>query len=328
MKKKPRLESNLAVRLLGFSGAEIAAELEAGAPLPKRMRQAACEELAKLNGTADDLLSNHHLNNNKESVMQKVRWTCGSGHTELFIALPQQQPLPPNSVHVSVPLAGAAIAAPITAPAITFKPMEEQPFDEFNHQLHNHQSRSHNHRSHKNHRQHHNQPNHHNQHHNQSHRHHHQRQLHEHLPAQQIQKRQQQVVTMEDFELLKVLGAGAYGKVFLVRKLTSHDKGKLYAMKVLSTEVQPQNTKSLDHTRTERKVLEAIRGEPFLVTMHYAFQTKTKLHLILDYVNGGELFTHLYQKDHFVEDDAKIYIGELILALEKLHQVSTFFIPF
>lgn len=129
---------------------------------------------------------------------------------------------------------------------------------------------------------------------------------------------------MDDFELLKVLGTGAYGKVFLVRKLSGHDKGKLYAMKVLRKEIVAQKTKTLDHTRTERKVLEAIRNEPFLVTMHYAFQTKTKLHLILDYVNGGELFTHLYQRDHFEEEDVKIYIGELILALEKLHQVSRY----
>lgn len=134
------------------------------------------------------------------------------------------------------------------------------------------------------------------------------------------------MVDIEDFNLLKVLGTGAYGKVFLVRKLRGHDKGKLYAMKVLRKDVVAQKTKTLDHTKTERKVLEAIRNEPFLVTMHYAFQTREKLHLILDYVNGGELFTHLYQRDHFKEEDVKIYIGELILALEKLHKVSSWYI--
>lgn len=141
-----------------------------------------------------------------------------------------------------------------------------------------------------------------------------------HLPIRRHQPAYR--VDMSDFELLKVLGTGAYGKVFLVRKLTGHDKGKLYAMKVLRKEIVAQKAKTLDHTRTERKVLESIRNEPFLVTMHYAFQTKSKLHLILDYVNGGELFTHLYQRDHFKEDDVKIYIAELILALEKLHNVS------
>lgn len=115
---------------------------------------------------------------------------------------------------------------------------------------------------------------------------------------------------------------GAYGKVFLVRKIDGHDQGKLYAMKVLRKATIIQKQKTLEHTKTERQVLEAIREQPFLVTMHYAFQTTTKLHLILDYVSGGELFTHLYQRDHFNEDQVRIYIGELILALEKLHKVS------
>lgn len=135
--------------------------------------------------------------------------------------------------------------------------------------------------------------------------------------------RNRYTVSMDDFELLRVLGTGAYGKVFLVRKLNGHDRGKLYAMKVLRKAIVAQKTKTLDHTRAERKVLESIRNEPFLVTMHYAFQTNTTLHLILDYVNGGELFTHLYQRDHFREQDVKIYIGELILALEKLHKVRS-----
>jgi serine/threonine protein kinase len=55
--------------------------------------------------------------------------------------------------------------------------------------------------------------------------------------------------------------------------------------------------------------------------MHYAFQTDSKLHLILDYVNGGELFTHLYQREHFMEHEVRIYIAEIVLALEQLHKV-------
>lgn len=70
------------------------------------------------------------------------------------------------------------------------------------------------------------------------------------------------------------------------------------------------------------QVLESIKRSPFLVTMHYAFQTDSKLHLILDYVSGGELFTHLYNKEHFTEDEVRIYIAEIIVALEQLHKVS------
>ncbi|XP_062911964.1 ribosomal protein S6 kinase alpha-5-like isoform X1 [Mobula hypostoma] len=129
-------------------------------------------------------------------------------------------------------------------------------------------------------------------------------------------------VGLENFELLKVLGAGAYGKVFLVRKISGHDTNKLYAMKVLKKAAIVQKAKTTEHIKTERQVLEHIRQSPFLVTLHYAFQTDTKLHLILDYVNGGELFTHLYQREHFTENEVQIYTGEIVLALEHLHKLG------
>ncbi|XP_042220692.1 ribosomal protein S6 kinase alpha-5-like isoform X2 [Homarus americanus] len=129
-------------------------------------------------------------------------------------------------------------------------------------------------------------------------------------------------VDMAHFELLKVLGTGAYGKVFLVRKISGKDAGKLYAMKVLKKATIIQKKKTTEHTKTERQVLEAVRQSPFLVTLHYAFQTDAKLHLILDYVSGGELFTHLYQRERFREDEVRLYIGEIILALEHLHKLG------
>ncbi|XP_063294477.1 ribosomal protein S6 kinase alpha-5-like [Pelobates fuscus] len=133
---------------------------------------------------------------------------------------------------------------------------------------------------------------------------------------------QEEKVGMEDFELLKILGTGAYGKVFLVRKVTGPDAKRLYAMKVLRKAALVQKEKTAEHTRTERSVLEHVRESPFLVTLHYAFQTEAKLHLILDYVSGGELFTHLYQRDNFSEDAVRFYSGEVILALEHLHKLG------
>ena len=73
----------------------------------------------------------------------------------------------------------------------------------------------------------------------------------------------------------------AYGKVFLVRKIGGFDHAKLYAMKVLKKAAIVQKKKTTEHTKTERQVLEAVRQSPFLVTLHYAFQTDAKLHLIL-----------------------------------------------
>lgn len=77
------------------------------------------------------------------------------------------------------------------------------------------------------------------------------------------------------------LSVSAYGKVFLVRKKGGVDNGRLYAMKVLKKATIVQKKKTTEHTKTERQVLEAVRQSPFLVTLHYAFQTDAKLHLIL-----------------------------------------------
>jgi ribosomal protein S6 kinase alpha-5 len=67
----------------------------------------------------------------------------------------------------------------------------------------------------------------------------------------------------------------------LVRKKTGHDAGQLYAMKVLKKASIVQKKKTAEHMKTERQVLEAIRDSPFLITLHYAFQTDAKLCLIL-----------------------------------------------
>ena len=73
----------------------------------------------------------------------------------------------------------------------------------------------------------------------------------------------------------------AYGKVFLVRQKNGPDKEKLYAMKVIKKSAIVSKAKTTEHTITERHVLESVRRFPFIVTMHYAFQTEAKLHLIM-----------------------------------------------
>lgn len=81
--------------------------------------------------------------------------------------------------------------------------------------------------------------------------------------------------------------------MFLVRKVGGSDRGKLFAMKVLKKATIVRKKKVMEHTLTERSVLEAIRDFPFLVTLHYAFQTDTKLHLIMGKVyppfRGGKV---------------------------------------
>ncbi|ELK36619.1 Ribosomal protein S6 kinase alpha-2, partial [Myotis davidii] len=118
------------------------------------------------------------------------------------------------------------------------------------------------------------------------------------------------------FELLKVLGQGSYGKVFLVRKAVGPDAGQLYAMKVL----KKATLKVRDRVRSkmERDILAEV-NHPFIVKLHYAFQTEGKLYLILDFLRGGDLFTRLSKEVMFTEEDVKFYLAELALALDHLH---------
>eukprot|EP00435_Cladocopium_sp_Y103_P071970 s218_g38.t3 len=97
---------------------------------------------------------------------------------------------------------------------------------------------------------------------------------------------------------MKVIGKGSYGKVMLVRHKTEGED-QVYAMKMLRKEnVIKRN--QVEHTKTERNVLEAV-SHPFIVTLHYAFQTPKKLYFVLEYCPGGELFFHLSRAGRFSE---------------------------
>ncbi|XP_072562947.1 ribosomal protein S6 kinase alpha-1 isoform X1 [Paramormyrops kingsleyae] len=123
----------------------------------------------------------------------------------------------------------------------------------------------------------------------------------------------------QQFELLKVLGQGSFGKVFLVKKIRGPDAGQLYAMKVL----KKATLKVRDRVRTkmERDILVEV-NHPFIVKLHYAFQTEGKLYLILDFLRGGDLFTRLSKEVMFTEEDVKFYLAELALALDHLHSLG------
>jgi len=124
-------------------------------------------------------------------------------------------------------------------------------------------------------------------------------------------------VTADDFQLLKVIGKGSFGKVMQVKK---KDTGKIYAMKVLQKEAII-NRNQVIHTRSEKSILQQVQ-HPFIVGLHYAFQTRDKLYMILDYVNGGELFFHLKHEGKFSESRVKFYTAEISLALAHLHKLG------
>ncbi len=119
----------------------------------------------------------------------------------------------------------------------------------------------------------------------------------------------------DSFELLEIVGAGSFGKIFKVKK---KDSGKIYAMKVLSKAYLVKH-RQLKYAITECNVLKQI-SHPYIINMHFSFQTPNYLYLILEYCPAGDLSLHLAEKQIFEEREAKFFMAELILAIEELHQ--------
>ncbi|MCJ1314022.1 serine/threonine protein kinase psk1 [Agyrium rufum] len=119
-----------------------------------------------------------------------------------------------------------------------------------------------------------------------------------------------------DFEPLTCLGKGAFGTVLLVKQKRT---GRLYAQKQLRKATLTVHRRLIEQARTERAILESINSHPFVVKLYYAFQDHEKLYLILEYAQGGELFTHLSTERIFPEVTAAFYMAEAVLALEHLH---------
>jgi serine/threonine protein kinase len=124
-------------------------------------------------------------------------------------------------------------------------------------------------------------------------------------------------MTAADFEPLRCLGKGTYGTVLLVKQQTT---GKLYAQKQFKKASLVVHKKLVEQTKTERAILESVNRHPFVVKLFYAFQDHEKLYLILEYAQGGELFTHLAQERMFTEEVASFYVAEMVLALDHLHR--------
>ena len=119
-----------------------------------------------------------------------------------------------------------------------------------------------------------------------------------------------------DFDSLRCLGKGAFGTVHLVKQQAT---GRLFAQKQFKKASLTVHKRMIEQTRTERTILESVNRHPFVVKLFYAFQDQEKLYLILEYAQGGELFTHLAMERMFSEEVAAFYMAEMILALEHLH---------
>ena len=122
-------------------------------------------------------------------------------------------------------------------------------------------------------------------------------------------------VCCSTFEYIKVLGKGAYSIVTLVRK---KDTGILYAMKSIEKQRVLQEI-TVNQILSEKIILSSI-DHPFICKMFWAFQSRRKLHIVMEYYPGGELYHHLKRVRKFSEDHAKFYFAEVLMSLKYLHE--------
>ncbi|CAH2035750.1 unnamed protein product [Thlaspi arvense] len=123
--------------------------------------------------------------------------------------------------------------------------------------------------------------------------------------------------SIDDFEIIKPISRGAFGKVFLARKRTT---GDFFAIKVLK-KLDMIRKNDIERILEERNILITVRY-PFVVRFYYSFTCSDNLYLVMEYLNGGDLYSLLQKVGCLDEDIARIYIAELVLALEYLHSLK------
>ncbi|KAJ7095075.1 hypothetical protein O6H91_Y579300 [Diphasiastrum complanatum] len=123
--------------------------------------------------------------------------------------------------------------------------------------------------------------------------------------------------SIDDFEIIKPISRGAFGRVFLARKRTT---GDLFAIKVLR-KADMIRKNAVESVQAERNILISARN-PFVVRFFYSFTCRENLYLVMEYLNGGDLYSMLRNLGCLEEDMARVYIAELVLALEYLHSLG------
>ena len=97
------------------------------------------------------------------------------------------------------------------------------------------------------------------------------------------------MVSLADFDLIKVIGRGSYAKVLMVELKSTK---RIYAMKVIKKELVTDD-EDIDWVQTEKHVFETASNHPFLVGLHSCFQTASRLFFVIEFVRGGDLMFHM-----------------------------------
>jgi len=123
-------------------------------------------------------------------------------------------------------------------------------------------------------------------------------------------------ITLDDFDLLAVIGRGSYAKVLMVKLKSSK---KTYAMKIIKKSIIDDED-DIEWVQTEKNVFEQASNHPFLVGLHSCFQTTSRIIFVIEFVNGGDMMFHMQKLQRLEEDHARFYAAEISCALHYLHE--------
>ncbi|KAG6973657.1 hypothetical protein JG688_00003427 [Phytophthora aleatoria] len=135
-------------------------------------------------------------------------------------------------------------------------------------------------------------------------------------PMSEAESGRAEALTIQDFEMLSVLGKGSFGAVMLVR---FKKDGRVFALKIIKKSNMDQA--DVQNAMEERQILQRIH-HPYICGLVFAFQTNERLYLGMKYYAAGDLFYHLNMKGRLGVKDAKLYGAELVLAISYLHELN------
>ncbi|CAI5506916.1 unnamed protein product [Closterium sp. Naga37s-1] len=131
----------------------------------------------------------------------------------------------------------------------------------------------------------------------------------------EFRRLQRHKMSVDDFELLTIIGRGAFGEVRICREKKT---GSVYAMKKLK-KAEMLRRGQVEHVKAERNLLAEVESK-CIVQLYCSFQDDEFLYLVMEYLPGGDMMTLLMRKDTLTEDEARFYVGETVLAIESIHK--------